>query len=83
MKAIDNNIVAPKAILVTSPTADLLAQKDVAIARKDAKIATKITEIAVRDTIIGNLNANISQMQLSMNVNKIDRNFLINIKRKF
>lgn len=83
LKVADNNIIALRASLVSTPTIDSLVKKDAIIADKDAKIATKIANVAIRDVIIGNLNANISQMQLSINVNKVDRNFLINIKGKF
>lgn len=83
MKAINNNIATLKASLAATPTTNILVKKDVIIVGKDAKIATKIPDIATRETIIDNLNANISQLQLSMNVNKVDRNFFINRKEKF
>ena len=73
MKATNNNIVSLKASLVAAPTVDSVEKKDAIIAKKDAEIDIKIAKVVVRDAIIGNLNANISQMQLSMNVNTIDK----------
>lgn len=60
LKVIDNNIVALRESLATTPTADSLAKKDAIIAEKDAEIATKIANVVAKDVIIGNLNANIS-----------------------
>jgi len=51
--------------------------------KKDAKIATKIAEIASRDSTIGSLNANIVQLQQTMSMHKVDKNFLLTMKKKF
>lgn len=83
MKATDNNIWVLKASLVVTPTADSLGKKDAIITQRDADIASKVAKIATKDAIISNLNANVAQLQQSLNVNKVNKNFLLNMKKKF
>lgn len=83
LKAVENNISILKTSLAAAPTIDMLSQKDAIISQRDADIATRVAKIVMKDTIISSLNTNIAQLQLSLNVNKVDKSFLLNMKKKF